>query len=118
MAWQKTLQNREEIVLVTSSKAGRPNAVVAISQGFIGRKLLVNDCQMKTTVRNIKENPAVCVVGRKNGEYYRIKGRARLYPSGRYYKIAAKREQEFKVKNAIVIEIKEVFDLDKGQKVI
>lgn len=118
MAWKDTLQEGQEIVLVTSSKNGEPNANIVISKGFVDDKLLINDCQMSQTIKNIKENPLVCIIGKKEGEYYRIKGKASVYSSGKYFKISLERESSHKVKNSIVVEIKEVFDLDKVKKVL
>jgi len=118
MSWKETIDYGEELVLVTCSKDCKPNANVVISKGFIGNKLLINDCQMDRTRKNIEENAAVCVVARKNGEYYRIKGKASVYFEGEYFDIAKERETEYELKSAILVDIGEVFDLDKVEKVL
>jgi len=118
MAWKDTLALGNELVLVTSSKKGKPNANVVISKGFVDGKLLINNCQMSHTIRNIKANPAVCIVARKDGEYYRITGKAKSYASGKYFVEAQKREKVYPVKSAIIIRIEKVFDLDKAKQLL
>jgi predicted pyridoxine 5'-phosphate oxidase superfamily flavin-nucleotide-binding protein len=50
--------------------------------------------------------------------YYRVKGRAAIYGSGKYFDAAVKRSTpEYPVKNAIIISVKEVFDLNKMKKI-
>lgn len=117
MSWKDNLEEGQELVLVTCSKDCRPNANVVISKGFIREKLLINDCQMKRTRENIQENPEVCIVTRKNGEYYRVKGKASVHSEGEFFDIAKEREDEYELNNAIVVEIEEVFDLDKVELV-
>jgi len=109
MSWKTNLQFGKEIILSTSSKVGKPNAGIVISRGIVDEKLLVADCQMDTTLKNLKENNLICVIA----GYYRIKGKARILRSGKYFDICVKKEKDYKVKNAILIDIKEVFDLDK-----
>lgn len=117
MSWKNALKQGQEIVLTTSSKDGKPNAIVVVSRGFIEGKLLINDCQMNRTIKNIKSNSFVCLVVKYNKEYYRIKGKTKSYTAGKYFQEAVKREISYQVKNAIVVEIKEVFDLDKVKRV-
>lgn len=118
MAWKDALQQEQELVLVTSSKNGNPNAIIVISKGFVDGKLLINDCQMEATTKNIKENNKVCVVAKREKEYYRIKGNAEVYSSGKYLEISKEREGGHEVRNSIVIDIEEVFDLDKVKKIL
>lgn len=110
MNWQSSFKTGKEIILSTSSRNNIPNANIVISLGFVEDKLLVADCQMKNTIKNLKENNNVCVIG----GYFRIKGRAAILSSGRYFDICVKNSAGYKVKNAVLITIKEVFDLDKG----
>ena len=114
MNWQKAFKQGEEVVLATASKTGSPNANIVISLGFIEDKLLVADCQMNTTIKNLKENPMICVIG----GYFRIKGNAKIFASGKYFDICGKKSLGYTVKHAILISIKEVFDLEKIIKVL
>jgi len=108
MTWQTGFKKGKEITLVTSSKAGKPNANIVISLGLIDDKLLIADCQMKTTTKNIKNNKQVCIVG----GYFKLKGTAKIYSSGKYFDLCIKNNPDYKVKSAILIKIKQIIDLD------
>ncbi|MBU3905272.1 MAG: pyridoxamine 5'-phosphate oxidase family protein [Nanoarchaeota archaeon] len=119
MSWKDLLERGREIILATSSKNGRPNAVVVICEGIIDDKILINVCQMKTSLNNIKENNQVCVVTTGNGEYYRISGNAILHSSGKYFDIGIKSNDEtYPVKHVLTIDAKHVFDLDKAKVIL
>jgi len=64
---------------------------------------------MSNTIKNLKENQNICVVG----GYFRIKGNVEIYSSGKYFDLCVKENSDYKVNNAILITINEVFDLDK-----
>jgi hypothetical protein len=57
-------------------------------------------------------------VALKDNEYYRIDGIATIYSTGEYLDTAIQKSNPPLPKAAILIEIKEVFDLDKGKKII
>lgn len=117
MSWENVLKERKEIILATSSKNSQPNAIIVMSLGLIDDKILIANCQMKSTFENIQSNPNVCIVGISEKEYYRIKGIASIFSSGKFFEVAVKKSSPNPpVKSAIVIDIKEVFDLDKGEK--
>jgi len=118
MAWKDALKERQNIVLATSSKDGNPRAIVVVSLGFIDDRLLIGACLMGKSLENIKENNKVSIVAFKDNEYYRIDGVATIYPEGKYLDIAIKRSNPPLPKAAILIDIKEVFDLDKGKKIL
>ena len=113
MTWKSSFEKGKEIVLATSSRDNIPNANIVISLGFVDDKLLVADCQMENTIRNLKENQNVCVVG----GYFRVKGKAEIYSSGKYFDLCVKDNSDFKVNNAILITIDEIFDLDKAESI-
>jgi predicted pyridoxine 5'-phosphate oxidase superfamily flavin-nucleotide-binding protein len=118
MTWKDTLKEGQELVLATSSKDGRPHAIVVVSQGFVDKKLLLNVVFMKTTLENIKVNKKVSIITIHDGEYYRIEGDATFYASGKYFDTAIKREKEFTIKGALVIDILEVYSLDPQKKIL
>jgi len=116
MSWKDSLKLNKKIVLATCSKYGIPNAIVVNSKGFVDDKLLINACQMKTTLNNLRENNKICIVAKEGGKYYKIKGHAKIYSSGKYFDTAMKRNIPPPVKFVIVVNIEEVFDLDKNLK--
>lgn len=107
-----------ELILSTSSLNGKTHSIVVISAGFAGNKLLINACQTKKSLKNIKENQFVSIVSMNKKEYYSIEGTAEIYSFGKYFDLSVKRNKGFKVKKSIVVSIKNVFDLDKVKKII
>jgi len=118
MSWKQSLQERQKIVLATSSKKGLPHAIVVVSLGLVNEKLLVGACLMKRSLKNIKENNKVSIAVMCNNEYYRIEGQAKIHSSGRYFDEAYKKSSPPMPKAAILIDIEEVFDLDKQKKLL
>lgn len=119
MAWKNVLEERKEIILATSSKDSQPNAIVVMSLGLIDGKLLIANCLMKSTLENMRSNPNVCIIGTGEKEYYRLKGLASEFFTGNFFDTAVKKSSPTPpVKSAIVIDIREVFDLDKGEKIL
>jgi hypothetical protein len=114
MTWKKYFNEGKRLILATSSKKCVPNANIVISLGFIGDKLLVADCQMKNTINNLKENPNICVVG----GFFRLKGKVKIFSSGKYFDICARKSKKYPAKNAILIKTEKVFDLDKVKTVL
>jgi len=94
--------------LATSSKKGAPNANIVMSLGFIDKKLLVANCQMVKTIKNFKVNKNICAIS----GYFRIKGKAKIFSSGKYFKSCVEKNKGYSVKHAILITLNEVFDLD------
>ncbi|PIP15056.1 hypothetical protein COY13_01295 [Candidatus Roizmanbacteria bacterium CG_4_10_14_0_2_um_filter_36_35] len=117
MDWKHALREKQEIVLATCSKNGVPRAIMVISLGLVDDKLLIGACLMKKTLENIKKNNKVSLVTKYDKNYYRIEGEAKIYPSGKYFDIAYSKSSPPMPKSAILIEINEVFDLDKQEKI-
>ena len=118
MAWREILEQKQEIVLATSSKDSKPRAIVVVSLGFVDGKLLIGICLMKTTLENLKENNRISIVVKYGKEYYRIDGKAEIYSSGKYLDVAIEKSNPPLPKQALVVTIEEVFDLDKGEKIL
>ena len=118
MNWKRALAERQEIVLSTCSKNNIPHAIMTISLGLIDDRLLIGACLMKKTLENININSKVSLVTKFDKDYYRIEGEAKIYPSGKYFEIAYKKSGPPMPKSAILIEIKEVFDLGKQKKIV
>ncbi|MFA5992366.1 MAG: pyridoxamine 5'-phosphate oxidase family protein [Candidatus Pacearchaeota archaeon] len=114
MDWKSSFKDGKEIILATSSKSNIPNANIVISLGFVDNKLLIADCQMNNTIKNLKENKNICVIG----GYFRIKGKVEIFPSGKYFDMCVLKSKGYSVKNAILINIKEVFDLNNTKTII
>jgi len=114
MTWKEKFNQGSELVLATSSKKGEPNAIIAVSLGFMDDKLIFADCHMNNTVKNLKENPLISIVG----GYYRINGTVELLKKGKYYDHCVKESEGYTVKNALVVTINSVFELDKMEMIL
>ena len=109
--WKKAFDKGQELILSTCSLNRNPNANVVISLGFVDGKLLIADCQMERTLKNLKEIKRVCIIARS--QYLRARGTVEIFNDGKYYEICRDSDKEYPAKNAILVDIKEVFDLDK-----
>ena len=118
MSWKQATQEGQEIILATSSKENTPHAIIVISLGLLNDKLLIGACLTKTSLENIKNNNRVSLVAKYKNEYYRIDGWAKIYCTGKYLDITYKKSKPPMPKAAILIDIREVFDLDKQKKII
>ena len=119
--WKKAFEDGEEIVLATCSKEGIPRAIVVTSLGFYNNKLLIGICQMKTSFENLKENNNVSLLAIEKGKYYyRANGKSEIYSSGEYFDVAVERSKKCPPlpNHVLVIDIHEVFDVDKLKKVV
>ncbi|MGV8162372.1 MAG: pyridoxamine 5'-phosphate oxidase family protein [Candidatus Nanoarchaeia archaeon] len=112
MVWKDNFKAGKELVLSSCSKSCVPHANVVLSLGFVDDNLLVANCQMNTTIANLKETKVVCAVG----GYVRIKGKVKILSSGKYFELCVKKNKGYDVRQAILISVEEVFDLDKCQK--
>ena len=118
MNWKNVFKKGQELTLSTCSKNSEPNANIVISLGFVGDKLLIADAQMDRTIKNLKENGKICIVSKADGKYYRLKGEVKIFDSGKYFDICIESDKEYPAKNAIVVSVKEVFDLDNINPII
>ncbi len=118
MNYQNVFKEGQELFLSTCSADCEPHANIVISLGFHDDKLLVADAQMITTIKNLAENRKICVVAKGDDLYYRIKGTVEIFNSGKYFDICKKADKNNPARNAILITVNEVFDLDNVKKII
>jgi len=117
MSWKESLKERNKIILATSSRKGEPHAITVLSLGLVDEKILIGNCLMRTSIKNIRDNNLVSIVANDGETYYRIEGRAEEYSSGKYLDLANEKSKPPMPKTALMIEIKEVFDLSNQKKV-
>ena len=68
---------------------------------------------MKTTIKNLKENKNISIIS----GYLRLRGTVKIFSKGKEYDEAQKRTKDYKVKNAILVTPKKLFDLDKCEPI-
>lgn len=72
----KNLLAKDKLVVFgTSSKKGKPNLIFVASCGLFNEKVLIADCQMNKTLKNLKENKAVALCAFDKQNYFQIKGK-------------------------------------------
>ena len=113
MDWKENFAEGKELVLSTASKDGKPNANIVMSLGFVDNKLLIADSQMHSTIKNLEETKQACIV---NG-YLRINGSVEVFSEGKYVDLCNEKDKEYPTKHAILVTVKEVFNLDKVEKI-
>lgn len=118
MSWKEAVEERKEVILATTSKGGTPHAIVVLSMGLSEGKLLIGACLMTISLENIRNNNRVSLVVKNESEYYRIDGRAEIYPKGKYFDIVYGKSKPPMPKFAVAIDITEVIDLGKQKKIL
>lgn len=117
MNWKNMLSKpRQEMFLSTGSKKGIPHNIAVLSLGLVDNKILIGVCIMKTTMKNLKENNKVSLAAKIDGKYLRIEGKAITKSSGKYLDKAIKMSNPPLPKKALLIEIKEIFDMEAQKK--
>jgi hypothetical protein len=107
--WKNYFKNGKEVIFCTASKKGLPNGIIVISRGFIDGQILIADCQMEKTIKNLRVNNNVCIIG----GYYKIIGRAKIFSKGKYFAAVEKKSKNYKVRHAILIKPEKLIDLDE-----
>ena len=117
---EKLLKRKKILFFATSSKKGKPNLIAVESMGLFSNKILLTDCQMKKTLKNLKENKLVSICVTNNKNYFQIKGIVSYYKKGKWFELAKKmlKKEPYKPKGAILISIREIYDLDKCKRIL
>lgn len=112
---QEIFSKWKELVISTSSLKWEPHSVIAISIWIIWERLVIANCQMKKTVENLKNNPQVSIIS----WYFRLKWEVKIFDEWKYFEICEKENTWtwYTPKNAIVVTIKEVINLDTWEKI-
>lgn len=118
MSFKKLFDKGKIACLCTASKNGKPNAIFAESWVFENKVLIVN-CHMNKTVKNLKENKKVSLTAQNGKEYYQIKGTAQYLTKGKWLEKAKQivKGTGYTAKSAVLISIKEVYDLDSRKRI-
>jgi uncharacterized protein len=111
------------VILATATGDGTPNAVPVGAKKIIdGETILISDQFFNKTLANIKANPKVAVTFWDGFEGYQLKGTVTIETTGQRFEETASWVEEkgkqigfpLKSKGAIILKIKEIFDLTPG----
>jgi hypothetical protein len=112
--WKDNFKEGKELVLSTCSADGTPHANIVVSLGFADNKILVADCQMKTTFENMSRTKKACLIG----SHIRIKGAVQIFSSEKYFDACVKKSKGYAVNHAILVCVDDVFDLDNVKRIV
>ena len=120
MGFKELLNKGKIICLATASNKGKPNAIFAESLGIHEGKILIADVAFDKTLKNLKENNQAAITVQNKKEYYQIKGTIEYFKTGKWLELVKKINSgtPYKPKAAVLISIKQVYDLDKQKKII
>jgi len=109
------------VQLATVSKKGKPNCICVEANKVIGNSILITDNQMEITFKNLMKNNKVALViyNPKKNYAYQFKGIAKYFSSGKYFNLVKKlpANKDFSPKGAILIKVKEIYDLNEVKRV-
>ena len=113
--------------LATTSIEVAPN-ICNIGGKYIrdDNKVVIVDNHMKKTIDNIKANPKVSILIRREKESYQIKGSCKYITEGKEYEEAYKwmksKGDKYPAKGAIIVNVEEVYnsmtDSDAGKRIL
>ncbi|MCX6809283.1 MAG: pyridoxamine 5'-phosphate oxidase family protein [Candidatus Berkelbacteria bacterium] len=118
MDWKNAFDKDRELILATCSKSAEPNANIVISLGFVDGKLLIGDYQMHKTIENLKATKLICIISKSDNHYLRAKGSVEVQNEGRYFDICQNADKNYPAKNAILVKIDEVINLENQKKIL
>ncbi len=123
--------NENLVHLATTSLDGIPNVVpVGGIRAISESELLIVDVLFDKTKKNLLENPdvaiAVEVLGKGAPRGYQLKGRAKIFTSGKIFEEAEKMVEEMrkrrqghtdlKVKSAVLVDVEEIYSTVRQKK--
>ncbi|MGC9309819.1 MAG: pyridoxamine 5'-phosphate oxidase family protein [Candidatus Nanoarchaeia archaeon] len=81
----KNVIERNPVALATTDEGNNPYAIAVAYVKVREDNIIITDNYMKTTIKNIKANPNVClVVWDNNWNGYQIKGKAEYFDKGKW----------------------------------
>lgn len=111
--------NKEYHQLATVSIEGVPN-ICNIGGKYIrdDNKIVIVDNFMKKTISNIKSNPRISILVRREKESYQIKGSCEYLTEGeeyeKTYKWMKSKGDKYPAKGAIIVSVEEVYNSTTG----
>ncbi|MDD5192609.1 MAG: pyridoxamine 5'-phosphate oxidase family protein [Candidatus Nanoarchaeia archaeon] len=101
------------VAFSTITKDNKPHSIAVEVNKIIDDCILITNNQMKTTIKNIKNNPYVSLVFWKDDGGWRVDGKAEYYNSGKWLEFvkSLKENENFNPKGAILIKVENITEL-------
>ena len=106
------------LYLATADENGKPNLVCVEGNKLVGKTIVFTNNAFNKTQRNLKQNKKVSLVLTNGKKYFQAKGIAKLYSKGNWFDLVKSLpvNKGLYPKAAVLVEIRELFDLDSGKK--
>ena len=113
MSIQEAFSHREPLIVSTVTPEGKAHSNAMLSLGIIDGKILIGLCFLNTTFKNLSKNTSISLATCGKKGYFRVKGTVEMFESGKYFDLANSLSNPPMPRRAILVNIKEAFDLDK-----
>jgi uncharacterized protein len=113
----KKIVEENAIAFGTVNEQGNPHCIALGSVKVISKnQLLIGNCFMVKTLKNIKRNPEVSICAwNRNWEDncigYELLGKAEYFSEGKYLEMVKKIHKGFNVKGAVVVTVSKIIKL-------
>lgn len=111
----KKLIEGNALGLSSVDKYGKPHSIAVAYVKVVGDKIIITNCHIHETLRNLKINNNVAlVVWNKDWEKvcvgFELKGKAKCYTSGKWFKFVKNMpdNEDYDVKGAIVVSVNKI----------
>ena len=109
------------VYVATSDKKCKPNLVCVMGCKLVAKDTIcATDNMMEKTSKNIKQNKRIALVVGKGEKWYQLKGTVSYHPTGKWFKFvkALPFNKQFNPRAAVLVKVKEVYDLWEGERLI
>lgn len=108
------------VYLATASSSGKPNLVCVSVNKVIGNKVIVTDNMFNQTRINIRKNPKASIAFYYLGKAFQLKGIISYQTKGKWFDYVKKdpSNKGYSPTAAVVFNVNEIWDLDKGKRVL
>lgn len=115
----KKFLEEKVVSLATASKNAKPNLICVEVNKIINNQLLISNNYFKKTLTNLKENNKIALTAINQGKFLQFKGLAKYHSSGKYLNLIKKlpTNKNYSPRGALLIKIKEIYDLDNLKKI-
>jgi len=106
----KNVLEKSTIAVASSDKNGNPHNIVVMYAKVSDNKIIISDVFMKTTLKNIKENPKISLVFWQGEAGFGINGKVEYHNSGKWLEFVKNlpENKEMNPKGALVISIDKI----------
>jgi len=117
----KDLIEKDIVYVATSDTKCKPNLICVMGCKLVAKDTVcATDNMMSKTRRNIKSNKQIALVVGKGEKWYQLKGTVAYHNKGKWFKFvkALPINEQFDPHAAVLMKVKEVYDLWEGERLV